>query len=514
MDICAVEDPVAVADGKEDLTHFLDPLEHLAVSPSPDALGGQESGSVDFPLLNQCSGFLKPVAAEIRLTGNTIREDLSQGFYIVIAEFTAHDFIPEEGRIADDDDFLIGSELRPDRLTRMLWIAEVEQGIHEVEVVEFLQDRSLGDRVAIPPVPLEESDPEGHLGQLEGVGIDLESVKLPRPDGGEEGCLHSLGAAEEDNFFLQILQALEGDVEEVPGAAGRIENMDTGESNEEGVLDTGGLAEGLAQGGAGRFFLRRAWLGVLLSRLDEIRDGGAEGIPFPTQRGEQHWLDEILDVAPAGVFRTEGGSCGGIESALEEGAEDGGIDRSPVEQGGLVDSGDLGRLESEDDGIGEEASVEIRDGLVLELATLGHRAEELSGVASEAFGIVLSILEQVLKDRIGEESHILGKEAKDNAVKEPSRRLGVVMPRPETASQSGEGRSCFLGDRLGGASGAELLRVVEEVAEDFEIARSVELGGGKPMDRLGCAGEVRVYLDRVGVADDKKGRILQRGPIA
>ena len=108
----------------------------------------------------------------------------------------------------------------------------------------------------------------------------------------------------------------------------------------------------------------------------------------------------------------------------------------------------------------------------------------------------------------------VGKEAKDNAVKEPSRRLGVVMPRPETASQSGEGRSCFLGDRLGGASGAELLRVGEEVAEDFEIARSVELGGGKPMDRLGCAGEVRVYLDRVGVADDKKGRILQRGPIA
>ena len=41
MDVGAVEDPVAVADGEEDFARFLDALEDLAVCAAPDALGGQ-----------------------------------------------------------------------------------------------------------------------------------------------------------------------------------------------------------------------------------------------------------------------------------------------------------------------------------------------------------------------------------------------------------------------------------------------------------------------------------------
>jgi hypothetical protein len=56
--------------------------------------------------------------------------------------------------------------------------------------------------------------------------------------------------------------------------------------------------------------------------------------------------------------------------------------------------------------------------------------------------------------------------------------------------------------------------MMEEGAEDFEIARSVEFGGGEAINGLRRSGEIRVDLDEIGVADDKERRILQRGPVA
>jgi len=234
----------------------------------------------------------------------------------------------------------------------MDWVAEIEQGVHEVEVVELLEDRGCGDRVAVAAMPLEESDPEGHLRQLVGIGIDLDAVELPGADRGKEGGLHSIGTREEDDLLFQILKALEGDVEEVARAAGGVEDMDAGETDEKGVLEDGGFAEGLAEGGAGQNLPRGAGLRILFPGLQEIGNRGAEGIPFPAEWGEQHRLNEIFNVAASGVFRAKGGAGGGIKSSLKECAEDRGIDRSPVEPGSLMNGGDLRALQLQHDGIG------------------------------------------------------------------------------------------------------------------------------------------------------------------
>ena len=407
---------------------------------------------------------------------------------------------------------MVRAELRPCGFLGIRGIRAVEEGVHEVEVVEFFEERGFGDRVAVPAVPLEVADPERHLGELERVGVDLEAVELPGSDGREERGFDALVGPEEDGFLFKVLEFLQGDVEEVAGPAGGVENMDAREADEERVLEARGLRERLAERRAGRRL--EPGLRVLFSGLQEARDRGADGFPFATEWGDENRLDEILDVLASGVFRTERRAGGGVETALEERAEDRGIDRAPVEPRGLVDRRDLGRVEPEDDGVGEKPTVEMRDRFVLELATRRHRAEEFGGVAGEALGVVLRVFEQGRKNPVRQEPDILGEQAEHDPIEEPRRRLGVVVARAEASGQARERGGGFFRDRFRRAAGAQIFRLVEQAAEDLDISRALELGGRKSVDRFRRAGKIRVDLDEVGVADDEERRIFQRGAVA
>ena len=88
-------------------------------------------------------------------------------------------------------------------------------------------------------------------------------------DGGEIEFLLGVaeGFAEYDDFAFEAFEVLEGDVEEISGAAGGVEHADIGEL----------LVKG-AEGGAGFLFLAR---GLELSR------GGFDGGPLPAQGLDQ-----------------------------------------------------------------------------------------------------------------------------------------------------------------------------------------------------------------------------------
>src|ERR1035437_1369331 len=89
-----------------------------------------------------------------------------------------------------------------------------------------------GGAEAVEADPLEPADPDGHLGEVEGIGVDLDAVELPGADGGEVGT-DAFFHAEEDDFFFEIFEFEERDVEEVAGAAGGVENLDGLEAGEE-----------------------------------------------------------------------------------------------------------------------------------------------------------------------------------------------------------------------------------------------------------------------------------------
>jgi hypothetical protein len=65
MHVCAVQNPLAVRDGKEDVTGLLDSHQHFAVCPAADALCGEQSRPLELACLDHCSALLKPIAAQV-----------------------------------------------------------------------------------------------------------------------------------------------------------------------------------------------------------------------------------------------------------------------------------------------------------------------------------------------------------------------------------------------------------------------------------------------------------------
>ena len=59
------------------------------------------------------------------------------------------------------------------------------------------------------------------------------------------------------------------------------------------------------------------------------------GVPLPPQRFQHHRVNHQHNVVGAGVVRAELGTLGGVEGALEQGAEYGRLDVAPVLAGGL-----------------------------------------------------------------------------------------------------------------------------------------------------------------------------------
>jgi hypothetical protein len=75
----------------------------------------------------------------------------------------------------------------------------------------------------------------------------------------------------------------------------------------------------------------------------------------------------------------------GVETPLEKGAEDGGLNLRPVELGDAAHDLDVSRLEGDDIRAVEEAAVEPLDPVGAEApALLGHRAEQFAQGTGEA----------------------------------------------------------------------------------------------------------------------------------
>jgi len=100
----------------------------------------------------------------------------------------------------------------------------------------------------------------------------------------------------------------------------------------------------------------------------------------------------------------------GIERALQQGAEDGGLDVAPVGAAGVDQEPDLVAVERQGLGLAEEAAVEAEHGLAegdREAGALVHVAPEVLGQRHELSGVVAHGGEQVGEGGGGQQAHVL-----------------------------------------------------------------------------------------------------------
>jgi len=95
-----------------------------------------------------------------------------------------------------------------------------------VDGLEFGEDGGVGgDGEAVLVEPLEETDPDGDLSEFGGVGVDFDAEELGGADAGEEAEGDGGLCGEGDDFFFEGEELLDGEVEEVSGAAGGVEDF-------------------------------------------------------------------------------------------------------------------------------------------------------------------------------------------------------------------------------------------------------------------------------------------------
>ena len=202
----------------------------------------------------------------------------------------------------------------------------------------------------------------------------------------------------------------------------------------------------------------------------------------------------------------------GVEPALEERAQDGGLHLRPVERGGGADGAQLLAGEGQRRGVVEEPAVEPGDPLRAEIAApVRHQPEQIREPVRERYGIVGARRDQVAHDPARQEAGVLGEEAEQHAVEEVRHDLGVVPARLHRACDLGEAGGGGLRDLVRRLLRAQRLGLAHHGAEDAQRSGGVlgEIVEGDGVDDGLGVGEVGVDLDHVHVADDERGRVLK-----
>ena len=191
------------------------------------------------------------------------------------------------------------------------------------------QDRVAAVAQAVADHPLDLADPDGHAGELGGVGVELDAEDRL---GADLRDLHRALEHEEPHLMAsnsRSLSAHRRDDQEVAGAAGGVEHADAAESIEE-VLEDGV-----------RVLLARRRLRDLAAGQDQLRDARLHLRVLAPERAQDDGLDEAPDGVAVGVVGAELGALVRVQAALEQGAEDRGLDERPVELADLQERRDL-----------------------------------------------------------------------------------------------------------------------------------------------------------------------------
>ena len=286
-------------------------------------------------------------------------------------------------------------------------IGGLEVGVEVVQGQGRLLDVQLVDRELA-------RDHERDLGQLDGEGVDVDAIELTGGDEREQTLALVLGLGDGvhclEELGLDAFELAVGEIEEVARAAGRVEDAVVLEP----VVESVEIADGLGA------------LGCAFDQsFPRIGDGG---------------LDDLEDVQLAGEVSAKGVALVLIHGMLEDRAEDLGADAGPVGVGGVFEALDLGHLQFNSRGLGEESAVEVVDALVPPARDAPggvHRFEETAQQVVGGFRRC-ALIEQAGEEVAFEQPDVLGEEGDEELEREPLCGLVFDAPRHEAVENEGE----------------------------------------------------------------------------
>ena len=491
---------------------FKMPLDRPPLEDLRDRIGGDEAEAPQLcarPCQN-VRGAVPPVHHEIGAFVH-LRMRRPKRFGIGSAQPGAQILAADEGRVADDE--LRHRPVRPARVGPDLpAVADAVEGplipcqhrVALVDVVELLEDRFPGREAASSEMPLQMPDPEHEIGDGDRSAIGLHAEELLRPHRVPGEAAERLGAAELarriEYLALQLLHELLRDMEEIPGAAGRVEHTRRAQRPVKALDQRQRL-------------LRVAAVARLLR-------GAEHRPPVLSQRPDHRLDDQPLDIGARRVMGTEPGPLLRVERLFQQRAEDRRLDLLPVVLRGGEQFADLRAAERIDLGPLVELAVEALHALAHRgrVGSLVHRLPQLRDQRQEGVGIVAAVAQQRLEGILADQPDILGEHREQAAHQEQRHLLGIMVAFQRLRHRRqpfGNGA----GDARGMARRIERERIAPDRGEALAhglVAQIVEMDAvALPVGELDVVltlpGEVGVEFEAVAdIADDQEGRPAMR----
>ena len=375
-----------------------------------------------------------------------------------------------------------------------------QQRIPAFDGVQRAQNRLAGHIKAVAAHPLNFPDPDRHPGQLGGVGVNLNPFDAFRPNRRKLPVQPQRLGVQIDAMF-QVLERQQRQIQEIAGPTGRIENPRLPQPFQKAVAQ---VLSRLARPGRGR----RTFGGV---SLGEVRgDFTLDALPLRAQGPDDHRFHQQPDFVAVGVMRAQLAALVRVKTALEQRAEDGGVNLAPVQPGRLQHPLDGGLIERQCRLAIEQPAIEPRDRLETDAAPRLHRPEQIPRHVRELGGSARGVLQQAGEQLVRQQADVFCEQAEHQPVDEVSRRLGIVALGTQHLRQPGKLFSGFLGQGLAGLARLQTFRVGERPLEPLAFGRIVQIIQRQLVNLLDGVGPVGMDTKPLQIAHHQQRRILQR----
>ena len=233
-------------------------------------------------------------------------------------------------------------------------------------------------------------------------------------------------------------------------------------------------------------------------------------LPFGEPGTDHDRLDDPHDLVAVGVVRPELRALVRVETALEQRAQDRGVDLRPVERRRLERRLDLGLLQRQGGIVVEQPAVEPCHRLETDKAAGRHRPEQGAGHGGEFLGLRPRLLQHAGEHVGGQQAHVLREHAEHQTVDEMRHRLRLVATLAQRLRQHRERRRRALGQRLPALAGPETFGIGHRPLELVAGGGVREIVEPELVGQAHAVGPVGADAEPHHVRDDQQRRVLQR----